>query len=50
LTITRDSGWYVMDDFTTTAASGTVPVPATPLVLAIGLLAMVLARRMPQRG
>jgi hypothetical protein len=46
LTITRDSGWYVMDDFTTTVASGTVPVPATPLVLAIGLLAMVLARRM----
>ena len=44
LTITRDSGWYVMDDFST------VPVPATPLVLGIGLLALVLARRMPQRG
>ncbi|PQP00765.1 hypothetical protein C5614_04150 [Massilia phosphatilytica] len=46
LTITRDSGWYVMDDFTTTVAPGTVPVPATPLVLVIGLLAMVLVRRM----
>ena len=50
LTIARDSGWYVMDDFTTTVASGTVPVPASPLVLGIGLLALVLARRMPQRG
>lgn len=50
LTITRDSGWYVMDDFTTSVASGTVPVPATPLVLAVGLLALALARRMPQRG
>jgi hypothetical protein len=50
LTFTRDSGWYVMDDFTTSAAPGTVPVPATPLVLGIGLLALFLARRMPQRG
>ena len=50
LTIRRDSGWYVMDDFSTSAASGSVPVPATPLVLGIGLLALVLARRMPQRG
>ena len=49
LTIRRDSGWYVMDDFTTGAASGSVPVPATPLVLGIGLLALVLARRMPHR-
>jgi hypothetical protein len=39
-----------MDDFTTTVASGTVPVPASPLVLGIGLLALVLARRVPQRG
>ena len=46
---TRDSGWYVMDDFTTSAASGSVPVPATALVLGIGLLALVLARRMPHR-
>lgn len=50
LTITRDSGWYVMDDFTTNVASGKVPVPASPLVLGIGLLALILARRMPQRG
>ncbi len=50
LTITRDDGWYVMDDFTTTDDAGTVPVPATPLVLGIGLLAMILARRMPRRG
>jgi hypothetical protein len=44
LTITRDSGWYVMDDFTTVAAAA-VPAPATPLVLGIGLLALGLARR-----
>ena len=50
LTITRDSGWYVMDDFTTTVASGMGTVPASPLVLGIGLLALILARRMPQRG
>ena len=50
LTITRDAGWYVMDDFSITTASGTVPVPATPLVLGIGLLAMVAARRLPRRG
>ena len=50
LTITRDAGWYVMDDFTTSVATGTVPVPATPLVLGIGLLAMVAARRLPRRG
>ena len=48
LTITRDSGWYVMDDFTTIAAA-VVPAPATPLVLGIGLLALGLARRRPGR-
>ena len=48
LTITRDSGWYVMDDFTTVAAAA-VPAPATPLVLGIGLLALGLARRRPGR-
>ena len=50
LTITRDDGWYVMDDFTTTDDAGTVPVPATPLVLGIGLLAMIQARRISRRG
>ena len=49
LTITRDSGWYVMDDFTTVAAAA-VPAPATPLVLAIGLLALGLVRRRPGRA
>ena len=48
LTITRDSGWYVMDDFTTVAAA--VPAPATPLVLGIGLLALGLVRRRPGRA
>ena len=49
LTITRDSGWFVMDDFTTVAA-GAVPVPATPLVLGIGLLALGLGGRLNRRG
>jgi hypothetical protein len=49
LTITRDTGWYVMDDFTTVAAAA-VPVPATPLVLGIGLLALGLGRRRPGRA
>ena len=50
LTITRDSGWYVMDDFTTVAAASSVPVPATPLVLGIGMLALGLGRRLNRRG
>lgn len=45
LTITRDTGWYVMDDFTT-VATASVPAPATPLVLGIGLLALGLGRRL----
>ena len=48
LSITRDSGWYVMDDFTP-SASGDVPEPATPLILAAGALALVAARRRPKR-
>jgi len=46
ISITRDTGWYVMDDFTTVdnAPSGNVPEPATPLVLGIGAFAMVLGR------
>jgi hypothetical protein len=48
LTITRDTGWYVMDDFTTVAAA--VPAPATPLVLGIGLLALGLSRRRAGRS
>lgn len=43
LNITRDSGWYVMDDFTT--ADAAVPEPATGLMLGIGLLALVAGRR-----
>ena len=49
LSITRDKGWYAMDDFTITDAAA-VPEPATPLVLAIGLLAMGLGRRMTRRS
>jgi hypothetical protein len=45
LIISRDTGWYVMDDFTTAApASGEVPEPATPLVLGIGAFALIVGR------
>ncbi|MBW8896877.1 MAG: PEP-CTERM sorting domain-containing protein [Massilia sp.] len=47
LSITRDTGWYVMDDFTTVAsapASGEVPEPANPLLLGAGAFALVLGR------
>lgn len=47
LSITRDSGWYVMDDFTTSDAK--LPEPGTQLMLAIGLLALVAGRRRPAR-
>ena len=47
LIISRDTGWFVMDDFTTVAsapASGEVPEPASPLVLGAGAFALVLGR------
>jgi len=47
LIITRDTGWYVMDDFTiadVVVPPADVPEPATPLVLGIGAFAMVLGR------
>ena len=47
LRITRDSGWYVMDDFTT--ATTTVPEPGTQLMLGIGLLVLVTGRRRSAR-
>ena len=51
LTITHDNGWYVMDDFTTVArADGSVPLPSTPLLLAIGVLALGLGRRVSRRS
>ena len=50
LTITNEAGWFVMDEFTTTAVTTAVPVPATPLVLGIGMLALGLGRRMNRRG
>ena len=50
LTITNETGWFVMDDFTTTTAATAVPVPPTPLVLGIGLLALGLSRRLNRRG
>jgi hypothetical protein len=50
LSITRDSGWYVMDDFTTRAgASADVPEPATSLIMGMGALALVAARRRSAR-
>jgi hypothetical protein len=49
LTITNETGWFVMDDFTTNAATA-VPVPPTPLLLGIGLLALGLGRRLNRRG
>jgi hypothetical protein len=47
LSITRDTGWYVMDDFTTVASvpsSGEVPEPANPLLLGAGAFALILGR------
>jgi hypothetical protein len=47
LTITRDTGWYAMDDFTTVAsapANGEVPEPATPLMLGAGAFGLILSR------
>jgi hypothetical protein len=47
LTITRDTGWYAMDDFTTVAATppgGQVPEPANALLLGAGVVAMALGR------
>lgn len=47
LTIMRDTGWFVMDDFTTVASvppSGTVPEPASPLVLGLGAFVLILGR------
>ena len=50
LSITRDSGWYVMDDFTTRAGGNAdVPEPATPQILGMGALALVAARRRSAR-
>ncbi len=52
LSITRDTGWYAMDDFTTTTATSVaapVPEPGTPLMLALGLLTLVAARRRSAR-
>jgi hypothetical protein len=52
LTITRDTGWFVMDDFTTVAATppgGTVPEPSSTLVLGMGAFALMLGRARRRR-
>jgi hypothetical protein len=53
LTITRDTGWFVMDDFTTVASSpatGTVPEPVSPLLLGAGAFALILGRVRRRKG
>ncbi|MQA18476.1 hypothetical protein [Rugamonas rivuli] len=47
LSVTRDSGWYVMDDFA--AAAAPVPEPGMPLMLGAGLLVLGLAGRRARR-
>lgn len=44
LTITRDKGWFVMDDFTVLDARA-VPEPGTPALLLLALGALALVRR-----
>ena len=50
LSITNEAGWFVMDDFSATETATAVPVPATPLLLGLGLLAMRLGRRVNRRA
>jgi hypothetical protein len=44
LSVSRDSGWYVMDDFSM-AAAAPVPEPGTTLMLGAGLLVLGAVRR-----
>jgi hypothetical protein len=47
LTITRDTGWFAMDDFTTVASApptGAVPEPESPLLLGAGVFGLILGR------
>ncbi len=48
LSVTRDSGWYVMDDISVGAATP-VPEPSAPLMLGAGLLMLGLGRRVLKR-
>lgn len=48
LSVSRDSGWYVMDDFST-AAAAPVPEPGTALMLGAGLLVLGAGRRRSRR-
>jgi len=45
LNITRDSGWYVMDDFTAGSVAAPVPEPGTPLMFGAGLMALLAVGR-----
>jgi hypothetical protein len=48
LSITRDTGWYVMDDFTTSPVAA-VPEPGTYLMLGVGLLVLLVLASVRRR-